>query len=77
MTQRRFDRQPALGRLAETICIYDKTDGFCSPRSKEVCMCWDNAEKMLQGSGLSARACCWVLMNSKRIEEEAEKCEKR
>lgn len=70
---RKIDMHPAMGMLANTICILGETDGFCSPSNKEVCACWDRAEKMLHGSGLSAQACKWVLMHKSKIEEAAEK----
>lgn len=71
--ERRCDQQPGLFVLAETFCSYDMTDGFCTPRNRDRCECWDKAEAMLKSSPLSANACSWVLKNKERIEREANK----
>lgn len=69
--KRRCDTQPALFKVAECLCIYDMTDGFCTPRNKEVCACWDRAKQLMEASGFSALALVWILKNRQRIEEEA------
>jgi hypothetical protein len=71
MKQKRFDMQPALGNLASVICAYDETDGFCSPSNKDVCRCWDRAEQLLHGSGMSCQALEYVLLNKTEIEKKA------
>ena len=71
MSETRAERQPALCLLAEAICIYGMTTGFCSPRNNHACGCWQRAEEMMRGSGMSAAACVWVLQNRRRIEQEA------
>ena len=68
----RTKAQPALYMVAETICTYDKTDGFCHPRNCQSCpRCWGAARRLLKDTGLSARAVTWVLMHKERVESEA------
>lgn len=69
----RAEQSPALCKVAECFCIYNLTDGFCHPRNKDSCACWDKAKAMTESTGMSANACCWVLLNKKRIEGEANK----
>lgn len=71
--ERRCDRQPGLCLAAEQFCSTDLTDGFCSPKQRDVCKCWDRAEQSMRGTGLSAQAVAWVYAHRHRIEEEAEK----
>jgi hypothetical protein len=59
--------------IAEAFCTYDMTDGFCNPRTREKCECWDKAKAMLDSTTISANACAWVLKNKERIEKEASK----
>lgn len=71
MGKRRSDMQPALCKVAECLCVYDMTDGFCTPKTKDRCACWRKAEELMRSSGFSALALVWILKNRKRIEEEA------
>lgn len=71
--ERRCERQPGLFLAAHELCVTDLTNGFCSPKQVDSCQCWDKAEQMLRGSGLSCQAIAWLYRNRKRVEEEAEK----
>jgi hypothetical protein len=68
---RRIDTQPALGKVAECLCVYDMTDGFCHPKNNNACKCWSRAEEIQQSTGFSAQACVWILRHRTRIETEA------
>lgn len=69
--QRRSERQPALALVAEELCVCDMTDGFCTPRNKDMCKCWDRASTLLHESGFSAQALVWILKHRTRIEQQA------
>lgn len=71
--KRRMDLSPALFKIAECFCVYSLTDGFCTPRNKDNCQCWDKAKQMQEVTGFSANACAWILTNRGRIEQEANK----
>lgn len=66
--RRRMDWQPGLFVGAEAICIYHRTDGFCSPRNCENCKCWDLANTVSDATGLSYLAIAWILSHKSHIE---------
>ena len=76
----RTELSPALFQLAEVVCIYDRTNGFCHPRNKQGCECWQIAANLMSTTGLSSRALQWVLTHKADIEKmatptvEAEQC---
>lgn len=73
--RQRWKDQPALARAAETVCLTHLTDGFCHPKDRPTCKCWDAASAVMQATGLSARATAWVFSRRHAIEEQAEKDE--
>ncbi len=68
---RRIDRQPGLGMVAQEFCVTDLTDGFCTPKLRDNCVCWHRAEKLMKATGMSAQACSWVVGNREAIEKDA------
>lgn len=71
MSTNRADLSPALHKAAEAVCVYDRTDGFCHPRNHPACRCWQIAEEMMLGLGLSANAVSWVVQHKHDIERQS------
>ena len=71
--ERRCDRSPGLFMAAQEFCVTDLTDGFCTPKQRDVCKCWDRAEQSMRGTGLSAQAVAWIYRHRTKIEAEAAK----
>lgn len=68
------DLHPALNEVAEALCIYGLTDGFCKPRNCQGCKCWKVAKTLLHGTGLytmSAKDWVWVIQHQSLIHERA------
>ncbi len=69
----RSDDQPGLCMAAEARCSTRLTDGFCTPKTRDCCRCWNDAEALMSATGMSARAAAWVFSHVNAIEREAAK----
>ena len=70
-TQTRARMQRGLLYAAELACIYKLTDGFCHPRNRPECRCWDAANAVMKATGLSAQAVHWIFQHIDKIEKDA------
>jgi hypothetical protein len=68
----RSTMQPALYEAANAACIYQYTDGFCVTRNSPTCeRCWGNAWRVMDATGLSARATAWLFQHGPVVERLA------